>query len=150
MKTITINCKQYLFEFSIEASLYSEVTEKVTSLMFALDEAGDADDIQKMVSSLADVPKTSLTMFYAGLLEHHSHEIRSIEDAKKLVKEYFAEDKEQNFYTLMQDMIECMHDDGFFKQIGLEQMMAVPTEKEVKTPQDHKKKTTAKPKVTEK
>ena len=42
---------------------------------------------------------------------------------RNLLKEYFAEDKEQNFYTLMQDMIECMHDDGFFKQIGLEQMM---------------------------
>ena len=150
MKLITIGGKEYKFEFSIEASLYGEVTEKVASLMFALDEAGDNDDIQKMVSSLADVPKTSLTMFYAGLLEHHSHEIRSIEDAKKLVKEYFSEDKEQNFYALMQDMIECMNDDDFFKQNGLGQMMAVPTEKEVKKPQDHKKKTTAKPKVTEK
>lgn len=150
MKLITIGGKEYKFEFSIEASLYNDVTEKVTSLMFALDEAGDSDDIHKMLASLADVPRTALTMFYAGLLEHHSHEIRSIDDAKKLVKEYFAEDKEQNFYTLMQDMIECMHDDVFFKQIGLEQMMAVPTEKEVKTPQNHKKKTTAKPKTTEK
>ena len=58
MKLITIGGKEYKFEFSIEASLYSEVTGKLTSLMFAIDEAGDNDDIQKMISSLADVPRT--------------------------------------------------------------------------------------------
>ena len=40
-------------------------------------------------------------------------------------------------------MIEAMAEDGFFKQIGLEQMMNEPAEKkEPKKPQDHKKKAT--------
>lgn len=150
MKIITIGGKDYKFEFSVEASLYNDVTVSVTSLLFALDEAGEKEDIRQMLASLADVPRTALTMFYAGLLENHSDEIRSINDAKALIKKYFSEDKEQNFHSVMTQMIECMTDDDFFERIGLTQMFAVPTEKEPKTPQDHKKKTTAKPKPTEK
>ena len=47
----------------------------------------------------------------------------------------------------MMFMLDCMKDDGFFRQIGLEQMMEIPeevqTEKVKKIPQDHKKPTKA-------
>lgn len=153
MKLITIGGKEYKFEFSIEASLYNECTEKVAGLFIDLEEA---ENTRQVVTSISDVPHTALIMFYAGLLEYHSDEIKSIDDAKALIKVYFKEDKEQNFYSVLNQMVDCMSDDGFFKQIGLTQMIEAMTEeeqevpKEPKKPQDHKKKTTAKPKVTEK
>lgn len=153
MKLITIGGKEYKFEFSIEASLYNECTEKVAGLFINLEEA---ENTRQVVTSISDVPHTALIMFYAGLLEYHSDEIKSIDDAKALIKVYFKEDKEQNFYSVLNQMVDCMSDDGFFKQIGLTQMIEAMAEeeqevpKEPKKPQDHKKKTTAKPKVTEK
>ncbi len=163
MKLITIGGKDYKFEFSVEASLYNNITEKVASLFFGIIAAEGREDLHGLISSISDMPNTVLTMFYAGLLEHHGEfgdgSVNSIIDAKILVKKYFSEDKERSFYSLMHEMIDCMNDDGFFKQIGLDKMLESETEeeqeeqevpKEPKKPQDHKKKTTAKPKPTEK
>lgn len=156
MKIINIAGKDYKFEFTIEASLYNECTEKVTGLMFALSGSDGKEDIKDILSSLADIPQTTLTMFYAGLLEHHGEDgdgtILDKKDAKKLIKQYFEEHKEDgtgNFYGVMLEMIACMKDDDFFKQIGLDKMMTQEEEeqaeaqkKEPKKPQDHKKKAT--------
>lgn len=147
MKIINIGGKDYKFEFTIEASLYNECTTKVTELMFALGEAEGKEDVKELISTLSDIPQTTLTMFYAGLLENHGEDgdnsILSKKDAKKLIKVYFDEHKEDetgNFYGVMQLMIECMADDDFFKQIGLTQT-AQQSEKVTKIPQDHKRKT---------
>lgn len=149
-KIINIGNKDYTFEFTIEASLYNECTEKVSNLMFMLSEAGNEEDIKSLVKGLSDVPITALTMFYAGLLEHHGvvgdidNSITSMNDAKVLAKKYMLEHKEDgkgNFYDLMNEMTEIMENDGFFSQIGLEQMMNM-SQTETKKPQDHKKKTT--------
>ncbi len=128
MKTIKIGDKEYKIEFTIEASLYNECTEKVAGLVCSISEAGDKEDIKKMISSMSDIPQTTLTMFYAGLLEHHGEDgdksVLSKSDAKKLIKQYFKEhpdDETGNFYGVMEILIEQMVDDGFFKQIGLEQ-----------------------------
>lgn len=126
MKTINIAGKDYRFEFSIEASLYNECTESVTGIMVTMAEAQGKEDIKAMVTTIADIPKTALTMFYAGLIEHHGYNgdktVMGIPEAKSLVKKYLSEHKEDgkgNFYSIMQEMIECMSDDGFFELIGL-------------------------------
>lgn len=155
MKVITINSKEYVIEFTIEASLYNACTEKVTGLMMKLSEAQDKKDIKELLGSMSDIPQTALTMFYAGLLEHHGEDgdgsVTSIKDAKKLIKEYIAENKDDetgNFYGVMEMLIDQMAEDGFFKQIGLEQLMNQTEEedkqkaKTPKVPQDHKKKAT--------
>ena len=159
MKIININGIDYKFEFTIEASLYNECTEKVVGLMTSIAEGQEeGKGMKDIISALSDIPKTSLTIFYAGLLEHHgpesisAHPVHTMKDAKALLRDYFAEHGEDgtgNFYDVLQDMIGIMADDGFFKQIGLEQMMREPaeTKKEPKKPQDHKKKAT---KVSEK
>lgn len=158
MKTLNIGGKEYKIEFTMEASLCNDCTEKVTGLMLKIAEADDKKAIKDMISTMSDIPQTSLTMFYAGLLEHHGPDgdgsVKSLKDAKALIKQYFnehAEDGTGNFYDVLQILIEQMGEDGFFKQIGLEQMMNQTEEpkakKEPKTPQDHKKKTT---KATEK
>lgn len=153
MKILNIGGSDYTFEFSIEASLYNECTEKVTSLMVGIGAAQNGDDIREMISSISNVPQVAMTLFYAGLLEHHGvagdGSIKSMADAKSLAKKYLSEHKDDekgNFYALMNEMMECMGDDGFFELTGLSQMMKGEEEAEVKrapkTPQDHKKKST--------
>lgn len=148
MKTIKIGNKDFKIEFTIEASLYNECTEKVAGLLYSISEAGDKEDIKRMISSMSDIPQTTLTMFYAGLLEHHGEDgdnsVLSKSDAKKLIKQYFKEhpdDETGNFYGVMEMLVEQMIDDGFFKQIGLEQV-ASQTKEQKKTTRNAKKKAT--------
>lgn len=156
MRLLKIGEKEYKIEFTVEASLYKECTEKVSSLMMDITNASQKEDIKKVICSMSDIPQTTLIMFYAGLLEHHGEDgdgsVTSVNDAKKLIKQYFAEHSEDetgNFYGVMEILVEQMGEDGFFKQIGLEQLIQQTenTTKKAKQPQDHKKKAT---KVTEK
>lgn len=156
MRILEIGKKEYKIEFTIEASLYNECTEKVSDLMMNIAQAGEKEDIKKIISAMSDIPQTTLTMFYAGLLEHHGEDgdgsVITKKDAKKLIKQYFEEHQDDgtgNFYGVMEILVEQMGEDGFFKQIGLEQMLQQTEEKSkpMKQPQDHKKKAT---KVTEK
>ena len=147
MKIINIGGKDYTFEFSIEASLYNACTERVTNLMVNIGSAQNNEDIKSVISTISDIPAVAMTLFYAGLLENHGDEFRSIMDVKPLLRAYMTEHKEDgsgNFYAIMNDMIECMGDDGFFELTGLNQMMQgeAPAKKLPKTPQDHKKKAT--------
>ena len=151
MKVLNIGGIDYTFEFSIEASLYSEVTEKVTSLMvgagFSQTEKDSKEQVKGMLATMSDIPTVAMTMFYAGLIEHHGAlgdgKVKDIKTAKALLKTYLTEHKDNekgNFYAVMSDMMECMGDDGFFKLIGLDKMFQ--TDKKVtKMPQDHKKRT---------
>lgn len=150
MKTISIDGKEYTLEFTIEAALYNECTEKVVNLMSSMNEAKDNESTKELITSMSDIPQTTLTMFYAGLLEHHGEDgdgtVLNKKDAKRLIKKYFEEHKEDetgNFYGVMEILIDVMDDDDFFNQIGLNQL-AGETEKHPKTPQDHKRKQTVK------
>lgn len=149
MKELRIGNEVYKVEYTIEASLCNECTEKVTNLMtgFAVAETEDAK--KQFISTIADIPQTTLSMFYAGLLEHHGEDadksVCNKDDAKKLLKQYLSENK-SSFYELMEVLIEEMGEDGFFDLIGLTKMMEKVQTKEPKKPQDHKKKNA---KVTE-
>ena len=143
MKIITINSKEYTLEYTIEASLYKEGVEALTRYMMQMDPSM-LESPEAVISSIADLPRTVLRMFYAGLLEYHSEEVKAEKDAKMLLKEYFTEHKDDetgNFYGMMTVIFECMKDDGFFNQLGLTQMLAEPeaTEKVTKITQDHKR-----------
>lgn len=148
MKKITIGGKEYTFEFSIEASMYADCTESITELFMHLGTAEDSKDVKGVLNTIANIPKTAMTLFYAGLLEHHSDAITGMPAAKELLKQYLVEHKEDggDFPSVMNEMVSCMDDDGFFDLIGLTKMMkeAAQTEKTPKTPQDHKKKATKK------
>lgn len=151
MKVINIGGKDYTFEFTIEASLYDECTEKVVNLMYSMETAKDNESTKELISSMSNIPQTALVMFYAGLLENHGEDgdgsVMDKKDAKSLIKKYFAEHKDDetgNFYGVMELMVEVMEDDDFFSQIGLNQLAGGQTKKKPKTTQDHKKKTTDK------
>lgn len=154
MLELTIGNKVYRIEFTLEASLYNECTEKITGLMTDVALATEKNKIKEMIASMSNVPQTTLTLFYAGLLEHHGEDgdqtVMSKKDAKNLIKQYFSEHKEDgkdNFYDLMGILLDQMGKDGFFKQIGLVQMMEKAEEEETEKTQKSKKKTT---KATEK
>lgn len=157
MRTLRIGNEEYTIKFSIEASLYSECAEKITSIMFGMAGAGSKEGKKEFISSLSNIPQTALHMFHAGLLENHNV---ALSDSKKLIAQYIKEHKEDetgSFYGVMEMLIDDMADDGFFELIGLGKIFAktenqtkeiVNTKKTTKVPQDHKKKQTT-TKVTE-
>lgn len=142
MRRLTINGKEYTFKFSIEASLYNECTEATMNMILSFGEAqGEAESaengdenakdrfmsaMRKTFSTVANVPKTALTLFYAGLLEYHGsagdNSIRSMDDAKKVLADYLRE-SENNFYDVMNLMLECMGEDHFFELTGLSKVL---------------------------
>lgn len=139
MKIITIGGKDYTLEYTIEASLYKDCVEKIYGFVMQAADGADGNSTKSAVAAISDVPQTALIAFYAGLMENHP-EITGILDAKKLIKTYFSENKDNedaNFYGLLGMLIECMDDDGFFKQIGLTQAM-----NQVETPKKKKKSAT--------
>lgn len=144
MKVIKIGNKEYKFEFTIEASLYGECTEALTAFLTNVGSAGT--NLKEVLKSISDIPQTALTLFYAGLLEHHGEDgdgtVTTKKDAKSLIKQYFEDKKdtdEADFYAIMALMIEVMEEDGFFKRTGLEKILTAGMEKSPKKPQDHKK-----------
>ena len=148
MRILQIGKEEYKFQFDIEASLYSEFTERLASIMVGLSSAETMDEKREVISSLANIPQTALHMFHAGLLENHNV---TLSDSKKLIAQYIKEHKEDetgSFYGVMEMLIEDMANDGFFELIGLDKMMAKAEDqteqKPVKMPQDHKKKQTSK------
>lgn len=146
-KTLKIGGKDYKIEYTMEAALCNECVEETTNLLVEMGTASSENNIKHILKNMADMPHVTLTMFYAGLLEYHSDTVKAIADAKALLKQYMAENKDSdtgNFYGIMGILLNQMAEDGFFKQIGLEQMAkSIETEKKAKAPQDHKKKSTA-------
>jgi len=160
MKRITIDRKEYTIEFSIEATLYNECTEKVMDLMVSAGvteaEVNDENLSAKEKTSImadaftknvSDVPQKALTLFYAGLMEHHGEfgdrTVLSIHEAKRLLVAYMKENEGLTLYDIMNEMIGEMSKDHFFEKIGVDKMVknaSETAEKEIKKPQDHKRK----------
>lgn len=126
MKTIKINGKEYKLEYTFEASLCEECMQKANDFMMSTTLAQGEKNLKGVITNMSHTPDVALVCFYAGLLEHHGEEIKTKDDAKNLVKQYFkehAEDGKGNFYELLTLCLGAMQDDGFFKQSGLEQVM---------------------------
>lgn len=153
---IKVNGKEYNIEFTFEAA-ESEVVQKAFDFfsgayMFkGLKE--DGTEIEKkvaqmdaMVSGISAMPKLAIDLLYMGLLENHSDEIKSRDDAKQLYKSFCIENPDSKIAMqsgLFEALKTQMETDGFFKRIGLEQMMEKMNQPEPsKIPQDHKKKST--------
>ena len=136
MKRITIDHKEYTIEYSIEASLYDECTISVMDVFVkaGMSEAyaknGDAKAaMDEMLSTMAGLPNRVVTLFYAGLLEHHGEDgdksVSSRDDAKKLLKKYITESN-KSYMDVNNELMETIVEDNFFELIGLNEML--PTE----------------------
>ena len=158
MRRFTIDHKEYTVEFSIEATLYNECTEKVMDMMLTAGVAqaeveSDALDAKEKTmtvaevfnKSISDIPQRAVTLFYAGLLEHHGTEsgdgtVKSKDDAKNLLKMYLKEHSDVTLYDIMSIMIDEMGKDHFFEKIGVDKVVQTMNKSIPKTPQDHKRK----------
>lgn len=146
MKRITIGNKEYTFEYSIEASLYDECTTTIMDTFVKLgmtQNSAESNDmeaaLENFLESIALIPQKTLSIFYAGLLEHHGPDgdksVNSKSDAKKILKTYLDE-KNLSFRDVFAEMTELMVNDNFFEKIGLNQItdeLKKETEKETKT-----------------
>ncbi len=137
-KMITTNGHDYKIEFSIEASLYKDCADSVLNTI----NAAEGSDVKSQINAISCMPLTVLNMFHAGLLEHHGIDgdgaVTSIVDSKNILKSYMKEN-DLDFDTVANLLFEQMAEDGFFKLIGLDFEMETRP-KEVKKPQDHKRK----------
>lgn len=69
-KLLKIGNKEYKLEYNIEASLYDECVKSVMNTLLAT--SGGVDKTpEEMISGMANIPNTALTVFYAGLLQYH-------------------------------------------------------------------------------
>lgn len=146
-KTITIGGEDYKLEYTIEASLYRDGIEKIVDYIV---EMSSAENLEDAVRSFADTANTAITIFYAGLLEHHGPDgvdsdgrICTFKDAKRLISTYIKEN-DADFFDVIRICTDQMGADGFFKLIGVDKFFTPEKKKPVKIPQDHKAK--AKPK----
>lgn len=147
-KLITIGGKDYKLEYSVEAALYGDCGEAASTLLFGSVDSMSKKDTSGAIKIFANLPQAALTMFYAGLMEHHGIDgdktVTNKDDAKRLLKQYLEEHKDDetgDFYGLTGMLMEQMGEDNFFKQIGLEGLLNAPEEKGEaipKIPQDHK------------
>lgn len=151
MRKLTIKNKEYTFKFSIEASLYNECTESVMNMLMSFGELREAasenasEVRRKMLSTITNIPKTALTLFYAGLMEFHGYSgdnsVRSINDAKSILTDYVDESGD-NLYDVMNLMLECMGEDHFFDLTGLSEILSKMTENGESEKKSGKKKRT--------
>ena len=133
---LKVNEKEYTVTYGFRAMYESEFINEMFETFNNMDSNDDNDGI-KLFVELA--PKTT-NMLLVGLQEEHSEEFKTFDDAKDLICNYFKENEDNqdvNMLGLYTQLINTMGEDGFLERIGL-----VEKKKQVKTPQDHKKKTT--------
>lgn len=163
-KILKINGREYKLEYTMEAALFGECTEITTEVIEQISEATSGVDktlppdklakevkerMRMYVKTISNIPRKVLTLFYAGLLEHHGAHpggdgtIKNEQDAKELLAQFLREHKGEDdgdFFGVMRIILDQMEEDGFFDLTGLNKAFQV--KKPAKQPQDHKKKTT--------
>ena len=133
---LKVNDKEYTVTYKFKAMYDSDFITDMFKTFENMASNDDNDGI-KLFAELA--PKTT-NILLVGLQEEHSEEFKTFDDAKDLICNYFKENEDNqdvNMLGLYTELINTMSEDGFLERIGL-----VDKKKEVKTPQDHKKKTT--------
>lgn len=148
-KVLNIGGKDYKLEYTIEASLYEDCVETMMNLFGSIAVASDPEKTMKglkgenreraekgiataLKKQTFGIPKIALTLFYAGLMEHHGTgrfgdgTVLSKEDAKRVVYQYFdehKEDGEDTFADILSICINQMMEDDFFRRTGLEKLL---------------------------
>ena len=133
---LKVNEKEYTVTYKFKAMYDSDFITDMFKTFENMASNDDNDGI-KLFAELA--PKTT-NILLVGLQEEHADEFKTFDDAKDLICNYFKENEDNqdiNMLGLYTELINTMSEDGFLERIGL-----VDKKKQVKTPQDHKKKTT--------
>ena len=132
---LKVNDKEYTVTYGFRAMYESEFIKEMFNTVGKIN-SNDEDKEFEMLAVLA--PRTT-NMLLVGLQEEHADEFKTFEDVYTLLKQYFKENENNTDITMLglyTKLMNVMEEDGFLAQIGLVE------KKEVKTPQDHKKKAT--------
>lgn len=137
---------QTAFDYFSGSYMFKGIREDGTEL------ENKVSQMNSMIGGISAMPKLAVDFLYMGLLEHHgscgdiSQDILSRDDAKRIYKQFCKENPEDEMSMqagLFESLKGQMETDGFFKRIGLEQMMQAMSKAEEEIapmkPQDHKK-----------
>ena len=143
---LKVNEKEYTVTYKFKAMYDSEFIKE----MFETFNNMNSEDDNSGIEMFAYLAQKTTNMLLVGLQEEHSQEFKTFDDAMDLIQKYFTEnevfasrlsssrlEKRFNMLGLYTELINTMSEDGFLERIGL-----VDKKEQVKTPQDHKKKTT--------
>jgi hypothetical protein len=138
MRKIKIGDKEFTLKYSMRATLQNDCIKMITKVLVESDsDATKAGDIAEMT---ADVIPTVIESWYAGLIEAHGMHrygdgsVPDKETANDLLFQLIEENTDAedtlygDYFGVLQVIIECMNDDGFFKKIGLERIFTTQTE----------------------
>ena len=132
---LKVNEKEYTVTYKFKAMYDSEFIKE----MFETFNNMNSEDDNSGIEMFAYLAQKTTNMLLVGLQEEHSQEFKTFEDVYTLLKQYFKENENNTDITMLglyTKLMNMMEEDGFLAQIGLVE------KKEVKTPQDRKKKTT--------
>ena len=125
MKNITIEGKDYKFEYSIEASLYEDCAGCLMDVFIrdgitegSLQSGNMNNAVESIKKNLSSIPSRTLTLFHAGLMENHG---LSKADAKELLKKYLKESG-KSYIEVQNELIAIVEEDNFFELIGLDKV----------------------------
>ena len=133
---LKVNEKEYTVAYRFRAMYDSEFIKE----MFDTINNMDSEDDNSGIEMFAHLAQKTTNMLLVGLQEEHSDEFKTFNDAMELIQKYFTENEDNqdvNMLGLYTELINAMSEDGFLERIGL-----MDKKKQVKTPQDHKRKTT--------
>lgn len=127
MKTITVNEKEYVLEFSFEAAERKEVVQDMFNILsgtYIIKNASSGKSagtamLNGVTEMVADIPRIAREAFLAGLLENHK---LSAAEAKEVMKSYMKENN-LTYNDLFEETKTCMEDDGFFDLSGITKMI---------------------------
>lgn len=125
MKTITINGTEYTLRYSMRAMLEKDCADAVSR--YAMNFAS-IDSPETFAKAYSEVIGIVLIALHAGLLEKHN---LSMEECTDLLDAYFDEhedDGKGDAMSLMNELMEVMRDDGFFRKTGLEKILSFSQE----------------------
>ena len=98
MKTIKVNEKEYVLEFSFEAAERKEVVQDMFNILSGTyiiknasrSKSAGAAMLNGVTEMVADIPRIAREAFYVGLLENQN---LSAAEAKEVMKSYMKENK---------------------------------------------------------
>lgn len=156
MRTITVDGKEYILEYTFEAAKHKKLIQLVFNMMsgayFINGENGVNSLVDGVSTMVSDIPEIACIGFYAGLLENNP---MTEDESNALLKAYMKENK-FSFNKVYEDIKGYMEEDGFFDLSGLTEMIERMNQsienhlesqeqvKPMKKPTDHKKKTSSK------
>lgn len=155
MRTITVDNKDYVLEYSFDAAEQKGLIQRMFNMLSGaylmkrstMSELDSGDFGGMEIGSLVDgaaemaseIPQTCVIAFHAGLLENNP---LPKDESKQLMKQYMKANK-LSFNALYEELKAIMEEDGFFDLCGLTEMLSrmnEPEEEDQKQKKNEQKK----------